>query len=82
MLGDEQVEASGARATPDIEWEAREKPLGQVRCLRGGRTRVADLEPRLRPTLLALVEPRGDPGNMAGQAPGPSVVRAGTPSAG
>ncbi len=38
-------------------------PLGRVRRTGGGRKRVADLEPGLRPALLALVEPdvRGDP---------------------
>src|SRR5690242_4679047 len=38
-------------------------PLGRVRRPGGGRKRAADLDPGLRPALLALVEPpeRGDP---------------------
>ncbi|WP_406326842.1 ISAzo13 family transposase [Streptomyces sp. NBC_00203] len=46
-----------------FELEAGEEPLGRVRRLGGGRKRVADLNPGLRPALLALVEPdvRGDP---------------------
>ena len=38
-------------------------PLGRVRRPGGGRKRAADLDPELRPALLALVEPqeRGDP---------------------
>jgi hypothetical protein len=38
-------------------------PLGRVRRAGGGRKQVADLDPGLRPALLALVEPdmRGDP---------------------
>jgi hypothetical protein len=38
-------------------------PLGRARRPGGGRKRVADLDPGLRPALLALVEPaeRGDP---------------------
>ncbi|MDH6218904.1 transposase [Streptomyces pseudovenezuelae] len=46
-----------------FELEAGEEPLGRVRRLGGGRKRVADLDPGLRPSLLALVEPdeRGDP---------------------
>ncbi|MEU5324641.1 ISAzo13 family transposase [Streptomyces sp. NPDC021056] len=45
------------------ELEAGEEPLGRVRRPGGGRKRVADLDPGLRPALLALVEPdeRGDP---------------------
>ena len=45
------------------ELEAGEEPLGRVRRRGGGRKRVADLDPGLRPALLALVEPdvRGDP---------------------
>lgn len=41
-----------------FELEAGEEPLGQV-----WRKRIADLDPGLRPALLALVEPdeRGDP---------------------
>ncbi|WP_030941179.1 MULTISPECIES: ISAzo13 family transposase, partial [Streptomyces] len=46
-----------------FELEAGEAPLGRVRRPGGGRKRVADLDPGLRPALLALVEPdeRGDP---------------------
>ncbi|WP_344551225.1 ISAzo13 family transposase, partial [Streptomyces spororaveus] len=46
-----------------FELESGEEPLGRVRRPGGGRKRVADLDPGLRPTLLALVEPdeRGDP---------------------
>lgn len=46
-----------------FELEAGEEPLGRVRRPGGGRKRVADLDPGLRPVLLALVEPdeRGDP---------------------
>ncbi len=45
------------------ELEAGEEPLGRVRRPGGGRKRVADLDPGLRPASLALVEPdvRGDP---------------------
>ncbi|MFD4376844.1 ISAzo13 family transposase [Streptomyces sp. NPDC058486] len=45
------------------ELEAGEEPLGRVRRPGGGRKRVADLDPGLRPALRALVEPdeRGDP---------------------
>ncbi|MCM2518195.1 ISAzo13 family transposase [Streptomyces griseoincarnatus] len=45
------------------ELEAGEEPLGRVRRPGGGRKRSADLDPGLRPALLALVEPdeRGDP---------------------
>lgn len=45
------------------ELEASEEPLRRVRRPGGGRKRVADLDPGLQPTLLALVEPdeRGDP---------------------
>ncbi|SED65740.1 Rhodopirellula transposase DDE domain-containing protein [Streptomyces sp. 2112.3] len=46
-----------------FELEAGEEPLGRVRRPGGGRKRVADLDPGLRPALLALVVPdeRGDP---------------------
>ncbi|WP_405634390.1 ISAzo13 family transposase [Streptomyces sp. NBC_00056] len=46
-----------------FELEAGEGPLGRVRRSGGGRKRVADVNPGLRPALLALVEPdvRGDP---------------------
>jgi transposase len=45
------------------ELESGEEPLGRVRRPGGGRKRAADLDPGLRPALLALVEPdeRGDP---------------------
>jgi transposase len=45
------------------ELESGAFPLGRVRRAGGGRKRVADLDPGLRPELLALVEPdmRGDP---------------------
>lgn len=46
-----------------FELEAGEQPLERVRRPGGGRKRVVDLNPGLRPALLALVEPdvRGDP---------------------
>lgn len=46
-----------------FELEAGEEPLGRVRRPGGGRKRVAEVDPGLRPALLALVEPdqRGDP---------------------
>jgi transposase len=45
------------------ELEAGAEPLGRVRRPGGGRKRAVDLDPGLRPALLALVEPdeRGDP---------------------
>ncbi|WP_331745470.1 ISAzo13 family transposase [Streptomyces mirabilis] len=45
------------------ELESGEAPLGRVRRAGGGRKRTVDLDPGLRPALLALVEPdvRGDP---------------------
>ncbi|MDJ0465478.1 ISAzo13 family transposase [Streptomyces sp. H27-C3] len=45
------------------ELDCGEAPLGRVRRVGGGRKRVVDLDPGLRPALLALVEPdvRGDP---------------------
>src|SRR6201997_676070 len=45
------------------ELEAGAEPLGRARRPRGGRKRAADVDPGLRPALLALVEPeeRGDP---------------------
>ncbi len=45
------------------ELEAGEEPLGRVREAGGGRKKAVDLDPHLRPALLALVEPdeRGDP---------------------
>ncbi|MFJ1958744.1 ISAzo13 family transposase [Streptomyces microflavus] len=46
-----------------FELQSGVEPLGRVRRPGGGRKRVADLDPGLRPALLALVEPdeRGDP---------------------
>jgi hypothetical protein len=46
-----------------FELKASEEPLGRVRRPGGGRRRVADLDPGLRPALLAPAEPdaRGDP---------------------
>src|SRR5690348_13936812 len=45
------------------ELEAGAEPLGRARRRGGGRKRAADVDPGLRPALLALVEPeeRGDP---------------------
>jgi transposase len=45
------------------ELDSGAEPLGRARRPGGGRKRVADLDPGLRPALLALVEPqeRGDP---------------------
>ncbi|SBV05966.1 Rhodopirellula transposase DDE domain-containing protein [Streptomyces sp. MnatMP-M77] len=45
------------------ELEAGAEPLGRVRRLGGGRKRAAEVDPGLRPALLALVQPgmRGDP---------------------
>ena len=45
------------------ELETGAEPLGRARRPGGGRKRAADLDPGLRPALLALVEPeeRGDP---------------------
>ena len=45
------------------ELEAGEAPLGRVRRRGGGRKKAAEVDPGLRPALLALVEPdmRGDP---------------------
>src|SRR2546423_4830530 len=59
--------AAGAReATVSLgvsELESGAEPLGRARRPGGGRRRAADLDPGLRPALLALVEPdeRGDP---------------------
>src|SRR3989440_4195633 len=46
-----------------FELETGEEPRGRVRRPGGGRKQAADLDPGLRPALLALVEPeeRGDP---------------------
>jgi len=45
------------------ELDSGAEPLGRARRLGGGRKRAADVDPGLRPALLALVEPeeRGDP---------------------
>src|SRR5437016_3389354 len=45
------------------ELDSGEEPLGRARRPGGGRKRMAELDPGLRPALLALVEPdeRGDP---------------------
>jgi hypothetical protein len=45
------------------ELDSGAEPLGRARQPGGGRKRAADLDPGLRPALLALVEPqeRGDP---------------------
>ena len=45
------------------ELDSGEEPLGRARRPGGGRKRAAELDPGLRPALLALVEPdeRGDP---------------------
>src|SRR6266536_6362567 len=50
-----------SRGVSDLE--AGEAPLGRARRGGGGRKRLSDLDPGLRPALLALVEPdeRGDP---------------------
>ena len=54
-------EATVSRGVAELE--AGEEPLGRVRQPGGGRKRLADLDPGLRPALLALAEPqeRGDP---------------------
>jgi hypothetical protein len=45
------------------ELDSGQEPLGRTRRLGGGRKKAADLDPGLRPALMALVEPdvRGDP---------------------
>ncbi|MCX4571889.1 ISAzo13 family transposase [Streptomyces sp. NBC_01571] len=57
-----QVSETTVRKGVD-ELEAGEEALGRVRRPGGGRKRAVDLDPGLRPALLALVEPdeRGDP---------------------
>ncbi|WP_189317950.1 ISAzo13 family transposase, partial [Streptomyces brasiliensis] len=54
-------EATVSRGASELE--SGEPPLGRVRRAGGGRKRAVDLDPELRPALLALVEPdlRGDP---------------------
>jgi hypothetical protein len=44
------------------ELEAGEGPLGRVRRPGGGRKKAAEVDPGLRPALLALVEPPSSPG--------------------
>jgi transposase len=55
--------AEGTVSRGVAELEAGEQPLGRVRRRGGGRKPLVDLDPELRPALLALVEPdvRGDP---------------------
>ncbi|WP_375373525.1 ISAzo13 family transposase [Micromonospora sp. ATA51] len=55
------AENTVSRGVSDLD--AGEEPLGRTRRPGGGRKRLADLDPGLRPALLALVEPdeRGDP---------------------
>ncbi|MGY1503588.1 ISAzo13 family transposase [Streptomyces sp. QTS52] len=57
-----QVSETTVRKGVD-ELEAGEGPLGRVRRPGGGRKKAAEVDPGLRPALLALVEPdvRGDP---------------------
>ncbi|MER5619372.1 ISAzo13 family transposase [Streptomyces sp. NPDC002215] len=57
-----QVSETTVRRGVD-ELESGAEPLGRVRRPGGGRKKAADIDPRLRPALLALVEPdsRGDP---------------------
>src|SRR3954453_21421689 len=45
------------------ELDSGQEPLGRTRRLGGGRKKAADLDPGLRPALMAMVEPdvRGDP---------------------
>src|SRR5512142_2595346 len=54
-------EATVAQGVTELDSGA--EPLGRAHRPGGGRKRVADLDPGLRPALLALVEPqeRGDP---------------------
>ncbi len=42
-----------------VELDSGAEPLGRARQPGGGRKRAADLDPGLRPALLALVEPQG-----------------------
>src|SRR5215467_5084788 len=55
--------AEGTVSRGVAELEAGDVPLGRARRVGGGRKRLVDLDPGLRPALLALVEPdiRGDP---------------------
>jgi DDE family transposase len=54
-------EATVSRGAAELD--AGGEPLGRARAVGGGRKRLADLDPGLRPALLALIEPeeRGDP---------------------
>jgi hypothetical protein len=54
-------EATVSRGVAELD--AGGEPLGRARAVGGGRKRLADLDPGLRPALLALIEPeeRGDP---------------------
>jgi len=54
-------EATVSRGAAELD--AGVEPLGRARAAGGGRKRLADLDPGLRPALLALIEPeeRGDP---------------------
>src|ERR1017187_2583820 len=54
-------EATGSLGVGELDGGA--EPLGRARKPGGGRKRLADVDPGLRPALLALVEPdeRGDP---------------------
>jgi len=53
----------GTVARGVAELDSGQEPLGRVRRPGGGRKKAADLDPGLRPALMALVEPdvRGDP---------------------
>jgi transposase len=53
----------GTVARGVAELESGEEPLGRTRRRGGGRKKAADVDPGLRPALMALVEPdvRGDP---------------------
>src|SRR5262249_42710242 len=57
------------------ELEAGEEPLGRVRRPGGGRKRAADLDPGLRPALLALGEPDGGGGPMSAVRGASKAVR-------
>ena len=54
-------EATVSRGAAELD--SGGEPLGRARAMGGGRKRLADLDPGLRPALLALIEPeeRGDP---------------------
>jgi DDE family transposase len=54
-------EATVSLGVDELDWGA--EPLGRARRPGGGRKRVAEVDPGLRPALLALVEPqeRGEP---------------------